>query len=96
MCLGTTCSGLECTQTSCLPGTTTVDTPATLKPTSSYPVRQAIDECGGICYPSSMPNGTNLTGCILSFTGLVPGTWYAAAIQVSEMYILMESIHFSE
>lgn len=96
MCLGTTCSGLECTQTSCLPGTTTVDTPATLKPTSSYPVRQAIDECGGICYPSSMPNGTNLTGCTLSFTGLVPGTWYAAAIQVSEMYILMESIHFSE
>ena len=51
--------------------------------TSSYPHRQAIDECGGICYPSSVPNGTTLSNCTLSFQGLVPGTWYAIAIQVN-------------
>ena len=51
--------------------------------TSSYPHRQAIDECGGICYPSSVPNGTSLSNCTLSFKGLVPNTWYAIALQVS-------------
>jgi hypothetical protein len=54
-----------------------------LQPTSSYPNRQPIDECGGICYPSSVPNGTSLSNCTLSFDGLVPNTWYAVAIQVS-------------
>ncbi len=65
--------------------TTTIDTPGTLKSTSSYPARQAIDECGGICYPSSVPNGTTLSNCALSFTGLIPGAWYAVAIQVNMM-----------
>ena len=83
-CLGTTCTSSWCTKYyGCLAvGTTTVDTPATMKPTTSYPTRQAINECGDTCYPSSMPTGTNLSNCILTFTGLVPDTWYAAAIQV--------------
>ena len=63
--------------------TTTIDTPGTLQSTSSYPHRQAIDECGGICYPGSVPNGTTLSGCTLNFTGLIPNTWYAVALQVS-------------
>jgi hypothetical protein len=65
--------------------TTTVDTPGTLKSTSSYPQRQAIDECGDICYPSSVPNGTTLSNCTLSFTGLIAGAWYAVSIQVNMM-----------
>jgi hypothetical protein len=63
--------------------TTTIDTPGTLKTTSSYIHRNAIDECGDICYPGSMPNGTTLSNCTLSFTGMRAGTWYAAAIQVT-------------
>ncbi|CAF5201135.1 unnamed protein product, partial [Rotaria magnacalcarata] len=64
--------------------TTTIDTQKPLKSTSSFPHRQAIDECGGICYPDSMPNGTNLTGCTITFTGLKGGVWYAVAIQVED------------
>lgn len=63
--------------------TTTIDTPGTLKSTSSYPSRNAIDECGGICYPGSVPNGTTLSDCTVTFTGLIPNTWYAVALQVS-------------
>jgi hypothetical protein len=65
--------------------TTTIDTPGTLKTTSSYIHRNAIDECGDICYPGSMPNGTTLSNCTLSFTGMRAGTWYAVAIQVSSV-----------
>lgn len=95
-CIGTTCTGLACASPTCLTTTTTVDTPGTLKTTSSYITRQSIDECGDICYPSSMPNNTNLSGCTLSFTGLVPNTWYAAAIQVSVMYTLRKFFYFSK
>ncbi|CAF1190298.1 unnamed protein product [Rotaria sordida] len=35
---------------------TTTETQGTLKSTSSYPIRQAVDECSDICYPSSVPN----------------------------------------
>jgi hypothetical protein len=42
-----------------------------------------LDECGSVCYPSSMPSGTILSNCTLTFTGLTVGIWYAAAIQVS-------------
>ncbi len=85
ICVGTDCNGVFCTTYSnCLP-TTTSETPGTLKSTSSYPQRQAIDECGSICYPGSMPNGTSLSNCTLSFTGLIPGTWYAATIQVNAL-----------
>jgi hypothetical protein len=83
-CSGTTCSGTRCLHlTSCLSASTTVDTPGTLMPTSSYPHQQAIDECGSICYPSSVPNGTTLSNCTLSFKGLVANTWYGIAIQVN-------------
>lgn len=58
-----------------LGGTTTV--------TISYPNRQPIDECGGICYPNSLPNGTTLSNCVLNFTGYKANTWYGVAIQVS-------------
>jgi hypothetical protein len=92
-CLGTACSGTECKSGNGCPKTTTVagattptttlETPGTLASTISYAVQQPIDECGGICYPSSVPNGTTLSNCTLSFTGLTPNTWYAVAIQVS-------------
>lgn len=86
VCTGTTCNGPRCsTNPNCgigTTGSTTIETPGTLPTTVSYPSRQAIDECGGICYPNSVPNGTALSNCILSFKGLVPNTWYAVAIQV--------------
>jgi hypothetical protein len=59
------------------------DTLGTLASTSSYVYPAATDECSGICYPASMPSGTTLSNCTLSFEGLVPNTWYGAAIQVS-------------
>jgi hypothetical protein len=65
--------------------TTTIDTPGILKSTSSYPNRQAIDECGGICYPGSVPNGTSMSNCTITFTGLTAGTWYAVAVQVTRL-----------
>ena len=61
---------------------TTSETAGTKKSTSSYITRQAIDECGGICYPGSLPSGTSLSNCTISFTGLVPGRWYGVAVQV--------------
>jgi hypothetical protein len=85
ICTGAICSlvsGCAVGATTTAAGTTTIDTPGTLKSTSSYPIQQAIDECGSICYPASVPNGTTLSNCTLSFTGLVPDTWYAIAMQV--------------
>ena len=61
---------------------TTTETLGTLKSTSTYPVRQAINECGGICYPESVPNDTTLSNCTINFTGRRAGVWYAVAIQV--------------
>ena len=87
-CAGTTCTGTSCNApySFCPVGTTTPETPGTLPTTSLYPHRQAIDECGGICYPGSVPSGTTLSNCTLSFKGLVPNTWYAVAVQVSESF----------
>jgi hypothetical protein len=45
-------------------------------------VNSSIDECSGICYPGGLPNGTTLSNCTLSFTGLVPSVWYPIALQV--------------
>lgn len=86
VCLGTNCTGLTCSyRDGCgSSGTTTLETPGTIQSTSSYPVRQAINECGGICFPKSVPNDTTLSNCTLSFRGLVPDTWYAASIQVGD------------
>lgn len=84
-CFGTTCTGKTCaTGGGCPKVTTTVETLGTTKSTTSYPIRQAIDECGGICHPASLPTGTTLSGCTISFTGLIPDTWYGVAIQVSK------------
>ena len=94
ICLGTTCTGSKCKKENGCPKTTTVsgattptttvETPGTLISTASYGKRQAIDECGSICYPKSVPNGTTLSNCTLSFIGLIPNTWYAVAIQVNK------------
>jgi hypothetical protein len=83
ICTGSTCNILpDCTVGTTVVTTTTVETPGTIPSTLSYPHRQAIDECGGICYPGSLPSGTVLSNCTISFTGLTSGVWYAAAIQV--------------
>ncbi|CAF3179991.1 unnamed protein product [Rotaria sp. Silwood2] len=88
------CDSITCTGSMCLAfggcaigvngttaATTTTETLGTLKSTSSYPIRQAIDECGGICYPGSVPNGTTLSNCTITFTGVTAGVWYAIAVQ---------------
>lgn len=44
---------------------------------------QSVNECGGICYPDSVPNGTVLSGCSILFRGgNVANIWYAIALQV--------------
>jgi hypothetical protein len=102
-CTGTTCTGTKCgTKPNCpatgttiattTGATTTPETTATLKSTSSYPHQQAIDECGGICYPGSVPNGTTLSGCTISFIGLVPDTWYAVSLQVSRSTLIFSEL----
>lgn len=88
-CTDIVCSNTTSTTTSTITSTitdngtnTTIDTPGTLRSTLSYPTRQAIDECGGICFPTIVPNDTTLSNCMISFRGLVANTWYAVAIQV--------------
>lgn len=63
---------------------TTSEIPGTIPSTSSFPNRQAVDECGGICYPNRTPAGTTLSNCTLNFTGLVADAWYAVAVQVED------------
>ncbi|CAF5048078.1 unnamed protein product [Rotaria sp. Silwood1] len=63
---------------------TTLETVGTLKSTSTYPIRQAIDECADICYPDRVPTGTTLSNCTITFTGDKAGVWYAVAIQVED------------
>jgi len=41
-----------------------------------------VDECASICYPSTLPSGTTLSNCTVTFQGPVASIWYAAAIQV--------------
>ncbi|CAF3761222.1 unnamed protein product [Rotaria sp. Silwood1] len=80
-CTSTTCTGSTCFLFGgCTIGvngttaaTTTTETLGTLQSTSSYPIRQAIDECGGICYPGSVPNSTNLSDCTITLTGSKAG-----------------------
>ena len=96
-CIGTTCQGKKCaTKSGCPVITTTAETPGTIKSTSTYPTRQAIDECGGICYSNNVSNSASLTNCTISFTGLIPDTWYAFAIQVnrSTRSILYANVSF--
>ena len=53
---------------------------------------EPVDECGGICYPNTVPAGTTLSSsnCTISFTGTVPNTWYAVAIQVNRLKKVVE------
>ncbi|CAM4769317.1 unnamed protein product [Rotaria magnacalcarata] len=74
-------------------GPTTFETLGTLKSTSTYPIRQAIDECAGICYPGSLPTSTTLSDCTITFTDLKAGVWYAVAIQVRTL--LVTHMHLS-
>lgn len=69
--------------------TSTIDTPGTLRSTLSYSTRQPIDECGGICHPSSVPSGTDLSNCTITLKGLRPRTWYAVAIQVKDLQVVV-------
>jgi len=50
-------------------------------------ISPAYDECADVCYPSSMPNGTYLSNCILYFRGGIIDAWYAAAIQVRDRLV---------
>ena len=49
---------------------------------SQKPTAVPVDECGGVCFPASMPSGTTLSNCTLFFQGFTVGVWYAAAMQV--------------
>lgn len=49
---------------------------------------QSIDECSGICYPSSVPNGTVLSGCTILFRAYVVNTYYGVAIQVRQSRLI--------
>ena len=84
-CIGTTCTGSKCTlKKVCKSIVSTSETPGTLPTTVSYLIRQPVDECGTVCYPSNVPNGTVLNNCALTFTGLVPDRWYAITLQVND------------
>ena len=72
--------------TTTLSPATTTETLGTFPSTSSFPSRQAVDECAGICFPKGTPNTTILSSCTLSFTGLIPNTWYAVAVQVEDFF----------
>ncbi|CAF3486532.1 unnamed protein product [Rotaria sp. Silwood1] len=80
----TTSTTTVTTTSSTTDSSTSTETPGTPKSTSTYPIRQAIDECADICYPGSMPNGTTLSDCTITFTGHKAGIWYAVAIQVED------------
>ena len=44
------------------------------------------DECADVCYPSGLPAGTTISDCVLTFTGVTPGTWYAISLQVNDSF----------
>jgi len=78
----TTTTTRTTTTTTTTAETTTPETSATMKSTLSYATRQAIDECGGICYPGSLPSNTTLSDCTVTITAPKVGIWYGVAIQV--------------
>ena len=84
---GNTCPSTTTVAGATIP-TTTSETLGTIATTVSYNQRQAIDECGGICYPSSVPAGTTLSNCTISFKGLKAGTWYGISVQVSKKFVI--------
>ncbi|CAF3697399.1 unnamed protein product [Rotaria sp. Silwood1] len=87
-CTGSTCNisaGCYTTVATTTINTTTTETPGTPKSTSTFPIRQAVDECADICYPNGVPNDTTLSDCTITFTGTKAGVWYAVAIQVKKL-----------
>jgi hypothetical protein len=81
-CSDTTCNGTLCSASPYCPAVMT--TTHTTLSTSSF-LHPPIDECGGICASTGdLPNGTTLSNCTLSFTGLIPNTWYAVSLQVNK------------
>ncbi|CAF3806571.1 unnamed protein product [Rotaria sordida] len=86
-CTGSTCNktaGCYTTVATTTINTTTTETPGTPKSTSTFPIRQAVDECADICYPNGVPNDTTLSNCTITFTATKAGVWYAVAIQVED------------
>lgn len=51
---------------------------------------QGFNECGSVCPPASLPNGTTLfSNCTLLITGINVGDWYAVAIAVSKTHVFL-------
>ncbi len=48
-----------------------------------------VDECADICITASVANFSILTGCTLTFTGPIPGVWYAMAMQVNNILVYL-------
>jgi len=83
----TTTTTRTTTTTTTTVATTAFETSVALQSTISYPTRQAIDECGGICYPGSLPENTTLSDCTITITAPKVGIWYGVAIQVNKSII---------
>lgn len=47
----------------------------------------SVDECDSVCFSSSLPTGTNISDCVLSFRGTSPNKWYAITLQVDTILI---------
>ena len=91
-CTGTTCRGSRCaSQSGCAAASKTLNV---AQSKALIYGDEPVNECGGICYPNTVPADTILSGfnCTISFKGTVPNTWYAVAIQVSESKL---AEHFS-
>jgi hypothetical protein len=54
-----------------------------------------FSECAGVCYPGSLPSGTNISNCTVTFEGPTAGIWYAAAIQVRNDVIPLKTTSLS-
>ena len=53
---------------------------------------QGTNECGAVCPPASLPNGTLIfSNCTLHITGAKVGDWYAVTLAVSENAIVLRS-----
>jgi hypothetical protein len=57
---------------------------------SSSSTSSSIDECANVCYPASVPSGTTLSNCTLSFQGPIVNISYAVAIQVRNYAISLK------
>jgi hypothetical protein len=47
-----------------------------------------VDECGGVCPPSSLPPGTIIyPNCTIIITGPAVGDWFAVTLMVSSLFL---------